>query len=447
MAGLFNVSEGGGAATRRILFDDGAMKRLFYRIMPSLIIAALLFNAVFMFTLKYYAPNAIIPILMNENEILSRTIYLRNFYISFTVYVLALFGGIFFLRPVPRYICLIAGLMAAVLGTYILEDLFSINLFIYLAYIIMVSLIFPPPKNILCSVCGILLFGVFVHHPRFMGLSLGGAEFSRPSFAESYTALFVLFLAAVVASLTRFFIDKYLYNQETIRHLNSVSAKLLLFNHRLQNMTRQRGEEAVKQDRLRFTRDIHDSCGYAFSNIILVSDAAVSRGTIEAAHSQEIFHQIRSLASRGLNETRETLHLIRRLQEPYQQSIETVYRLKEIFEEVTGITVDIEWGNMKHDYGTAITKVLTRIIQEAFTNSIRHGKATRILIHFWEFPQPPVFTMTVTDNGIGASNIVKGIGLAGMEERLESVGGTLAAYSVPEGGFRLKIVIPLLNPA
>jgi signal transduction histidine kinase len=278
-----------------------------------------------------------------------------------------------------------------------------------------------------------------------MGLSLGGDEFVSPAFTETYALMFFLFFSALIIISLRFFMDKYLHAQETIKHLNFVSTKLVLFNHRLQKLTKQRGEEAVKQDRLRFTRDLHDSCGYAFSNIILVADAAVSRGTIEAANSQEIFHQIRSLASRGLNDTRETLHLIRRIQEPYHQSIEIICRLKRIFEEVTGITVNVEWGNMKSDYGPAVNKVLARIIQEAFTNSIRHGKASRILIHFWEFPRH--LTMTVTDNGVGASNVVKGIGLAGMEERLESVGGTLEVSSPPESGFRLKITIPLVNTA
>jgi signal transduction histidine kinase len=418
---------------------------LFYRILPSLIITALLLNAVFMFTIKYNTHNAIIPILVNEDETINRLIFLRNFYISLALYGLALFGYIFLSGASLRYVCLFTGFATAVLGTYILEDLFTINFFIYLAYIMMVSLLFPPPKNFIFSICCILLFSIFVNHPRFMGLSLGGSEFVSPAFSETYALMFVLFFSSGLAALLRFFMDKYLHDMETIKHLNFVSTKLLLFNHRLQKLTKQRGEEAVKQDRLRFTRDLHDSCGYAFSNIILVADAAVSRGAIEAANSQEIFHQIRTLASRGLNDTRETLHLIRKIQEPYHQSIETIYQLKEIFEEVTGITVNIEWGNMKFDYGPAINRVLTRIIQEAFTNSIRHGKASRILIQFWEFPWQ--FTMTVSDNGIGASNVVKGIGLAGMEERLETVGGTLEVSSPPEGGFRLRISIPLFAAA
>jgi glucose-6-phosphate-specific signal transduction histidine kinase len=65
--------------------------------------------------------------------------------------------------------------------------------------------------------------------------------------------------------------------------------------------------------------------------------------------------------------------------------------------------------------------------------------------------------MMVTDNGIGAKQIVKGIGLAGMEERLATVGGSLsvsssggeprpASSAAGSGGdgFRLKVEIPLI---
>jgi signal transduction histidine kinase len=52
--------------------------------------------------------------------------------------------------------------------------------------------------------------------------------------------------------------------------------------------------------------------------------------------------------------------------------------------------------------------------------------------------------MTVSDNGRGARQIVKGIGMAGMEERVVAIGGTLRAYSPEDGGFRLNVVIPLV---
>lgn len=79
-------------------------------------------------------------------------------------------------------------------------------------------------------------------------------------------------------------------------------------------------------------------------------------------------------------------------------------------------------------------------MQEAFTNAVRHGRATRIDILFWEFPD--YLSMTVCDNGIGSKEIVKGIGLAGMEERLVKLNGSLQATSPDEGGFRLTVRIP-----
>jgi signal transduction histidine kinase len=137
--------------------------------------------------------------------------------------------------------------------------------------------------------------------------------------------------------------------------------------------------------------------------------------------------------------------MIRELEDPVSGSIDTLFEMKKIFQEVTGIHVDIESGNMKHDYGPTVNEVLTRIVQEAFTNSIRHGQASRILIHFWEFSES--LSMMVSDNGIGARQIVKGIGLAGMEERLAAVGGTLEVFSPEDGGFRLKVIIPLVDTA
>jgi signal transduction histidine kinase len=394
-----------------------------------------------MFASQYH-PGAEIPITFSANEAFNRVVFLRNFYLSFGVYAAVLFGGIFAASSPFWGIYLVAGAGAAVLAVYALDDFFTVTIFIYLAYLTMVSLVFPPRRGCALSVCGILFFLLFFTHPPFMGLSLGGATFVRPSPAETGILILVMAVVSALMITLRYCIDMHRYDKETIAHLNLVETRLMLFNHRLQELAKERGEEAVREERLRFTRDLHDSCGYAFSNIILVSDAAVSRSKLETAHAQEIFHQIRGLASRGLNDTRETLHLIRKIREPSHTSVETIYQLKKIFEEVTGITVAVETGNMKNDYGLAVNKVISRIIQESFTNSIRHGRASRIQIQFWEFPRE--FTMTVTDNGIGAEHIVKGIGLAGMEERLASVGGTLAVSSPQEGGFRLRITIPLV---
>jgi signal transduction histidine kinase len=175
---------------------------------------------------------------------------------------------------------------------------------------------------------------------------------------------------------------------------------------------------------------------------------------METQKMHDTFQLIQNQAREGLKKTRETLHMISEIQDPGSLSIETIYEMKSIFEEVTGIKVEIETGNIKLDYGPEINHSLVRIIQEAFTNSVRHGKANRIIIRFWELPgaltscpkqnvSGRTLEMLLRDNGIGAQNIVKGIGLAGMEERIASLGGKLEIWPPEDGGFALKVVIPV----
>jgi signal transduction histidine kinase len=257
----------------------------------------------------------------------------------------------------------------------------------------------------------------------------------------SFAGLMCTFTALGI--FLEFFVNRYIIADSTVRHLNVVGEKMVLINKRLQDLTKNREEEAIRKDRLRFTRDLHDSCGYVFTNIIAITDGAVSSGPMDSINAQEIFQRIRNQAGKGLKELRELLHLIREIDEPYMKSIDTIYQLKIIFEEVAGVQVSIEWGNIKKDYGPVVNLILTRIIQEAFANSIRHGQATGILIHLWEFPEK--LSIIITDNGKGATTVIKGIGLAGMEERLASMGGTLE-WSLPdEGGFRLMAAIPLVH--
>lgn len=417
-----------------------SMPKLLYKLIPVVLVVIFLLIACVIFTLKYVCTFHFFQLLFTEeytNQLL--------FYLNFYVFILTggvsiccfLFSGGF----LSRGICAIVGFSSSLLCVYFLEDLFTINSYICIAYIIAVSISFNPPKSGIAAAFAIFVFVFFQTHPSFLGKNLMGLDFARPNPPEIVALAINMLVPSAAIILFRFFADKYIQAKEVIAHLNLVGAQLVLFNHHLQELAKTRGEEAVKQDRLRFTRDLHDGCGYAFTNIIAVTDAAVSCGRMDAANSQEIFQRIRNLATEGFRETRDILHLIRSIQEPYAKSIDTVLELKKIFEEVTDIQVVVEWGNMRHDYGPVISRILTRIIQEAFTNSIRHGQATQIQIQFWEFPDE--LTMTVTDNGIGGSVVIKGIGLAGMEERLDAIGGRLSVSFPPDGGFRLTVTIPL----
>ena len=80
-----------------------------------------------------------------------------------------------------------------------------------------------------------------------------------------------------------------------------------------------------------------------------------------------------------------------------------------------------------------------RVVQEASTNSIRHGHAGRISISITKKEQ--WLTITVKDDGLGCGSVEKGFGLKHMEERLRLLGGELEYDG--QDGFLITARIPI----
>ena len=416
------------------------IQRHFFKTIPAIIVSVFMLIAGTVFGVKYGAQTGIL-LFFDADENANRAVFFLNFYISAAVCLLAMLGLLYGKKFVFKCLCLITGFASAIIAGYVLDDLFSIHIYMYSACVLTAAVALSPPKNSIVAGSFILMFTVFLLHPPVMGFAQQGLPFAP--YPVHAILLLVLYLALLAAAMViiRYLAEKYSDSMAEAEHLNQVGTQMLLFNHRLQEYVKSYSEESIKKDRLRFTSELHDSCGYVFTNIIAITDAAISFSSMETQKMHDTFQLIQNQAREGLKKTRETLYMIRGIRENSSGSIETIYEMKSIFEEVTGIQVEIETGNIKWNYGSAVNNSLIRIIQEAFTNSVRHGKAKRIIIRFWEFPGR--LEMLLRDNGSGAANIVKGIGLAGMEERLAALGGQLEVWSPDDGGFALKVTIPI----
>jgi signal transduction histidine kinase len=93
-----------------------------------------------------------------------------------------------------------------------------------------------------------------------------------------------------------------------------------------------------------------------------------------------------------------------------------------------------------------------RVVQEGLTNVLRHaGQATASVAAHWG----DLLELTVTDDGQGTSQADpddvraagQGRGLLGLRERLALYGGELEAGPAPDGGWRMRAVLPLTAQA
>ena len=415
---------------------------IFLKLIPSVFVTVLLACSIINFTLLNI-------IKINPEITIATTSYFsqKTFVIDFFVFAavfsvctyLIIWSDNFFINLAA----FVFGTGAGALAVYTDSNLFTIKIFLYCAWLIVIMLSLPWVSSVLFSALSIIYFVSLQINPHFINDSESFFEQLRPGFAETVSFASILLLTAASSFLYRYIVERLILSLESEHHINMVMKQLSVINSELQFMAKMRGEEAAKNERLRITRDMHDTCGYTFVNISAIADAAQSERDIERDKLDEIFAKIRNLASNGLQETRKTLHAIRDMENPLENNISTIYDIKNLFISVTGINVEIITGNLKKDYSRAINSIIVHTMQEGLTNAVRHGQASNILVSFWE--ENNELMMSIKDDGIGSDKIVKGIGLAGMEERLEKVSGRIEISSPIEGGFKITIFIPITD--
>lgn len=105
------------------------------------------------------------------------------------------------------------------------------------------------------------------------------------------------------------------------------------------------------------------------------------------------------------------------------------------FFEKIGLSIDFNMTDSKKVINHKQYKTIKRIVQEALTNSIKHGKADNAYITIVFSMEK--FQIYIVDNGGGTGDIVFGNGLSGMKNRVSELGGKMAINSDEGSGFVL----------
>lgn len=116
----------------------------------------------------------------------------------------------------------------------------------------------------------------------------------------------------------------------------------------------------------------------------------------------------------------------------------------------TGITTTVD-GSLEGALPLLVETAVYRIVQEALTNATRHAGAARVGIRLSREAQ--TLRCLIEDDGHGFDvagalarrGSERGLGLAGIQERVAALGGTLRIESRPGAGTKLVLTIPVEN--
>jgi len=327
-----------------------------------------------------------------------------------------------------RYVLLF--LIGYPLGSYI-----GIELVLYSALIIEISFYLPLPGNIILQ---IIIFTGFILSQG--DISAWQKNISGVSFHD--------LLAISAYGLVLIAISVMLKNSDTInhtktekiKHLDSAISQLTDANIGFQSYVKTLEIQTLIEERKRVSREIHDTVGYVLTNIIMMMEAAALLSDEKKIKRNEILFTARDQAQKGLTETRAALRHLRNEKIVKNYGINMIEELVSVFHKATGIDIKVEYGNISGFTNDRIDAIIFRTIQEGMTNAFRHGMATVIRINFWITEE--TLRVSIHDNGIGSTEIVDGIGVAGMRERIFDIGGNIDIRNVDDG-FKIDVEIPL----
>lgn len=191
---------------------------------------------------------------------------------------------------------------------------------------------------------------------------------------------------------------------------------------------------AVSEERLRIARDLHDLLGHTLSLIALKSELATRLVQRDPHRAEAEMQEVQRVTRHALTEVRDAVQGYRRL--PIADALDGARAALA----AAGIDCRVEGaaGELPADVET----VLAWAVREATTNVVRHSGARACAITL--STDPDAVALQVEDDGAGVtSGNGGGAGLDGVAERARRIHGTLEAGSRPEGGFRLRLTLPL----
>ncbi|MCL4393668.1 MAG: GAF domain-containing sensor histidine kinase, partial [Chloroflexi bacterium] len=221
-------------------------------------------------------------------------------------------------------------------------------------------------------------------------------------------------------------------------------AALAIENARL----RSRGERgAALAERSRLARDLHDSVTQSLYSVTLYAEAA-ARLLSTGDHVQAASHlrELRDTAQEALREMRLLIFELRPLALDKTGLAEALQNRLDSVELRGGIKAELHVEG-KERLTPRLQEELYHIAQEALNNALKHSGAARVRINLRFLEQ--AVELEVCDEGTGfeleQSVHGGGLGVNGMKERAQKIGGALEIDSAPGKGTRVAIRVPVSN--
>ena len=204
-----------------------------------------------------------------------------------------------------------------------------------------------------------------------------------------------------------------------------------------------REQLATGEERAQIAREIHDGLGHAMTSIILRLDLCLKLWQKRPEEAEQILKEEVPALRHAWSQGRDMAFHLR----PWE--LDAPARLEETlrhhigrFAERTGLIIELEVSGDTAFIRPETAFAITRIVQEALTNVVKHAEAKTVIVCLRS--EPHAWGCTIEDNGRGfeVRENEDGMGLRAMRERAKALQGNLEVISSPEAGTSVRVTLP-----
>lgn len=228
------------------------------------------------------------------------------------------------------------------------------------------------------------------------------------------------------------------------RHQLERAARLADRAARAELQREEHARRAVRCERDRIAREVHDTVAHAVSVMVLQAGAVRSRLPEEFASERSALDQSEETGRRSIADLRRLLGLLRDDEGTNLEPQPTLGQLEALVEESRrlGLVVTLQTEGVLPAVDPSVEVSAYRIVQEALTNVRKHASASAVQV-LLRFADGQVH-IRVADDGApapAADERPDGFGLLGIRERVELYGGRMTARATAQG-FVLDASLP-----
>jgi signal transduction histidine kinase len=241
--------------------------------------------------------------------------------------------------------------------------------------------------------------------------------------------------------------------EDALRKSEQHSTRLLEQSRRMQGQLRLLSRQlllAQEEERKKISRELHDVIAQTLTTINLRLAALKNEAALNTKGFLRSIGRTQQLVVRSVNIVHRFARELRPTVLDDLGLIPALHTFMKSFREQTGLRVSLSaFAEVEQVNGDKRT-VLYRVAQEALTNVARHARASQADVKIQKLDG--TICMKIKDNGKGfqQAHVLqaekrKRLGLLGMRERLEMVGGSFTVTSTPGKGTTVFAQIPLID--